>query len=576
MNQGASVFHGSTTRQLRRCCALGALLLVGAITRLPAQGAGPSRSPRLVVLITVDQVTPDYFDRYGPELTGGLGRLLNGGAVYTNAFQDQANTETAPGHASLLSGRFPRSTGIVSNGLGVPDPQAPLIGGGGPGASPFRFRGGTLMDWLRMKDPRARALSVSRKDRGAILPLGRAHQDVYWYASDGRFTTSRYYADTLPAWVERFNARRVPQRNAGRAWALLRPASAYPEPDSVPIESGGRDFVFPHYQSADTAQAVRDFIAFPWMDELTADLALAGLNELQLGRGPSTDILAVSFSSTDAIGHRFGYESREIHDQILRLDRTLGLFIDSLYKLRDSSTVAIALTADHGVTPTPELVQARTHVPAYRDDLSDLEAAYRSALARQGLDSTAFVFEDAMLFVDRQAFARAHLNADSVIRAFRAAARMRPGVLRADVPASLARADTLRDPVARRWLHALPPDLPVALVVTLAPNSVWGSYATGIHGGPSDHDAHVPLIFYGPMFRTGRHPEFARVVDIAPTLARVMNVTPAEILDGHVLMSALCTSEDAPRPAQRPCSPRAPVAPGRADRARMARTVSQH
>lgn len=525
------------SRRLALALTVAASPLAAAVAQGAAGAAPPT--PRLVVFITVDQLSPTYFDRYGAQLTGGLGRLLRGGAVFTNAFQDHANTETAPGHASTMSGRFPRSTGILFNTLGVPDPEAPLIGGGGPGASPFRFRGETLMDWLRTKDPHARGLSVSRKDRGAILPMGRAHQSVYWYASDGRFTTSDYYADTLPTWVREFNERRIPQRHAGQAWSLLLPASAYAEPDSVPVESGGRNFTFPHVISSDSTTAARDFLEYPWMDELTADLALAGVNALQLGRGPSTDILAVSFSSTDAIGHRYGTESREVHDQILRVDRTIGTFIDSLYRLRDSSTIVFALTADHGVAPTPELWSAREHRPAYRVSLDSLASAFRSALVARGVDSTAFNYADAVLTMDRPALARAHVSADSVIRAFRTAALRQPGVRRADTPASLARSDTLHDAIARRWLHALPRAIPVALVFTLRPNSVWGSYATGIHGGPYDYDAHVPVIFYGPPFRTGRYGQFARVVDMAPTLARVIGVAPTERVDGRVLTAAL-------------------------------------
>jgi len=171
-----------------------------------------------VVFFTVDQMRPDYFDRWARQLTGGLGRLSRQGAFFTNAFQDHAITETAPGHSVTMSGRFPRSTGIVRNAAGVEDPQAPLLTSRDPGASPFRFRGSALIDWLRIKDPRSRALSISRKDRGAILPLGRAKQNVFWYAtSNGQFTTSRYYADTLPDWIRRVNARRVPQRFAGQA-----------------------------------------------------------------------------------------------------------------------------------------------------------------------------------------------------------------------------------------------------------------------------------------------------------------------------------------------------------------------
>src|SRR5687768_73091 len=164
----------------------------------------------LVVFIAVDQLRGDYLDRFGPQLTGGLARLKRDGAHFVNAYQDHANTVTAVGHASMLSGRFPRSTGIISNNLGVPDPQA-ISTDGKASASPFRFRGSTLIDWMRVVDPLSRALSVSVKDRAAILPIGRAKQQAYWYSSTGAFTTSNYYADTLPNWVKRFNALKLPE-----------------------------------------------------------------------------------------------------------------------------------------------------------------------------------------------------------------------------------------------------------------------------------------------------------------------------------------------------------------------------
>ncbi len=337
---------------------------------LGAQNA--PQPPTLVVFFTVDQLRPDYLDRWRGQFTGGLARMLQGGAVFLNGFQDHANTETAPGHAATLSGRFPRSTNIVSNTRGVFDPQSPSIGPGAIPASPFLFRGGTLIDWMRNRDPRSRALSVSRKDRGAILPLGRAHQQAYWYALDTRFTTSTYYADTLPTWVKQFNARGVPLRYAGKEWVPLLPDSAYPEADSVPAESNGRDFMFPHTLPADQAAAARLFPDFPWMDETTLSFALEGLRQLNLGRGPAPDLLAISLSATDEIGHRYGPDSRELHDQVIRLDRMLGTFLDSLFQLRDSSRVLIALTSDHGVQSFPQLYTARTGEPAFRVDLSGI------------------------------------------------------------------------------------------------------------------------------------------------------------------------------------------------------------
>src|SRR5256712_2038697 len=294
------------------------VLALGLSPAAGAPRAAPPR-PKLVVVITVDQLRADYLVRWRQQLTGGFFTLLADGAVFTNAFQDHAVTETAPGHSTLLSGRWPAHTGIISNTEGVLDSTTPLLGVLGPGASPRRFRGTALFDWLKAADTTSRALSVSRKDRGAILPIGRAKAQVYWYQS-GLFTTSRYYQDTLPIWVQAFNALRVPQEAAGTRWTLLRPDSVYSEPDSEPWENGGRGVAFPHALPADSAGAAAAFAGVPQMDWLTLAFALAGLEALRLGRRGPTDLLAVSLSTTDAIAHAFGPDSRELHDQILRLD----------------------------------------------------------------------------------------------------------------------------------------------------------------------------------------------------------------------------------------------------------------
>ena len=196
---------------------------------LAGVGPAPAPRPRLVVVITVDQLRPDYLERYRPQLKGAFATLLKGGAAFSDAYQDHAVTETAPGHSTILSGRWPAHTGISRNLAGVQDPAAPLIGVNGPGASPTRFRGTELFDWLKAADPGARALSVSGKDRGAILPIGRAKEQVYWYSA-GYFTTSRYYADSLPTWVRIFNGQRVPFHAAGTLWTLFLSERDYPEP----------------------------------------------------------------------------------------------------------------------------------------------------------------------------------------------------------------------------------------------------------------------------------------------------------------------------------------------------------
>jgi len=520
--------------------AAAALLAVAGMAPRPSHAqAAPAQRPTLVVFITVDQLRPDYFSRYEKQLSGGLKRLWTDAAFFTNAFQDHAITETAPGHSTTMSGRFPRGTGIVFNAAGVEDPWAPLIGGGGPGASPYRFRGSTLTDWIRLREPRARALSVSRKDRAAILPIGRAPEEVYWYASDGRFTTSTYYHDTLPTWVNRFNAREIPQSYAGKSWDLLLQAKEYPEIDSVPVENNGRNVVFPHPFPTDPDNAAAAFVAYPMMDSLTLQFALQGLEEMQLGKGPTTDVLAVSLSSTDAVGHAFGPDSRELHDQILRLDRYFGAFLDSLFKLRDRNRIVLALTADHGVAPYPQLhAREAGGVPRFVN-LYSLARTVEKRLEAIGADSSAFQFEENMVYLNRDALRTANVNADSLLSYFADSARKVPGVLRVDLVKDLASKDTTKDYVARRWIHMLPPDLKVELVVTFDPYAYSAGVINATHGTPHDYDAHVPVVLYGPMIKPGKYGQFARVVDLAPTLARIVGVTPTEPLDGRVLTPAL-------------------------------------
>ncbi|CAN5300394.1 alkaline phosphatase family protein [soil metagenome] len=530
---------------MRRLSTRAAILsLLIPATQIHAQArmvALPTDRPSLIVFLTVDQMRSDYIDRWASQYTGGLARFGKHGAFFFNAFQDHANTETAPGHSVTMSGRFPRSTGIVSNNSGVFDPQAPLLTSRDSPASPFRFRGSVLIDWLRTRDPASRALSISRKDRGAILPMGRAKQSVFWYAtSNGEFTTSRYYADTLPAWIRGVNARRGPQKLAGQSWNLLLPASAYAEPDSEPMENSGRDFTFPHVLPADEARAAAELPFTPFMDELTLAAALEGLQKLSIGDGAATDILAISLSATDYVGHRYGPDSREQHDNILHLDRALGAFIDSLYKLRDSSTIVFALTADHGVTPFPELVARRAGRKApVRYDVKPAIAEMRASLRAAGVDTNAISFDGAAAYVYRNAFVGTKGNADQILARLAARLRATPGIARADLVRDLARRDTTNDPVTRRWLHMLPPDVPIELVFTPVEGAYPADARIAEHGVPYDNDAHVPVLFYGPWFKAGRYAERALVADMAPTLASVVGAPPTERLDGHVLTSAI-------------------------------------
>jgi hypothetical protein len=515
------------------------LLLVGPGSAAPAAPAAPAPKPRLVVVITVDQLRPDYLDRYRSQLNGGLADLLRQGAYFADAYQDHAVTETAPGHSTVLSGRWPAHTGIFRNSAGVND-STPLLEVRGPGASPARFRGTTLFDWLRAAEPNARALSVSRKDRGAILPIGRAREQVYWYQS-GLFTTSRYYADSLPAWVRTFNAYRIPFRAAGRAWTLLLAERAYPEQDSVPYEHGGREVTFPHRLPDDSTRAAAAFTAVPTMDSLTLAFALEGVRSLQLGSRGVTDLLAVSLSTTDAVGHAYGPDSREIHDQVLRLDRYLAWFFQQLFVRYGKNNVAIVLTADHGVTPWPERSRALGRSGAVRVSPDSVIRDVNAALDARVGGGEWLEFDSGMLLLpDRAKLVAQGVSVDSVVADVAARLRAVAGVARVDRPADLAGKDTT-DPVVRRWRHQLPPDADVELVVTLRSYATWGSddYPIAMHGQPNEFDTHVPLVFWGRGFRRGVFRGRVNTVDIAPTLARRLGLTPTEPLDGRVLTEAL-------------------------------------
>lgn len=525
-------------------------IIPGSFTMLRfAPSSGASTSARtvapasLVVLIAIDQMRPDYFERWRSQLTGGLGRIRAHSAFFPHGLQNHANTETAPGHSTMLSGREPTHTGIVSNDRGVPDPIAPLIDAKGPGASPRRFLGTTLYDWMLVKDRRSRVLSVSRKDRGAILPVGRAKGSVFWW-SDGGFTTSQYYGDTLPQWVIAFNARHGAEALAGAKWELLRPESDYAEPDSMPFEHGGSDFTFPHAMPATAKEARDQLSSYPWMDSLTLAFAIEGVRSLSLGSGDATDLLSISLSTTDAIGHAYGPDSREMHDHILRLDKWLGVFLDSLATFVPADRIVLALTSDHGVTSFPEYLTAVRHVTAGRISLEDVARATATNLAARYDTDLAIDFGNGLLSADTSALRARGLDVDSISRYVARSLEGRSGIKRVYTPRTLASAKPA-DLDAVRWRNAIPPDVGWLVCVVASPNFVWSSgKLSAEHGTLNDLDVGVPIAFMGAHIPARTFDRAARTVDIGPTLAAYLGVRPTERLDGVVLPEVV----PAPRP----------------------------
>ena len=310
----------------------------------------------------------------------------------------------------------------------------------------------------------------------------------------------------------------------------------------MPAESQGIQFMFPHIVYDSDSLAALSLGNFPVMDELTLKFALEGVKQMQLGADPNrTDLLNISLSTTDAIGHRYGPDSRELHDQILQVDKFLGAFIDSLFALRDSTRIIMTLTGDHGMSPFPTVLSKATPNPYAQ--YVDVGPTWRKAIVRMkalGIDTNQVDFYEGLFVVgDTTSFVRNKVRVDSVARALDLALMDVPGVYRADQLRDLAKADTVSDAIARRWLHMFAPGGLVRSVLTLKQFNYYAGLKIATHGSPWDQDAWVPVVFWGAPFAPGKYNDRVRVVDMAPTLAQVLQVKPLEKLDGIVLVDAL-------------------------------------
>ena len=520
---------------------LGALLFLQILPPPRPVAPAPRERPALTVLLVVDQMRADYFTRYHAQFTGGFRRVYDEATLFLDGRQDHAMTETAPGHSTLLSGRTPAQTGIVSNDWGVNDPRFPILAPGtGEGASPLRFQGTTLYDWLLAADPATRVLSISRKDRSAILPIGRAKRDVYWWTG-GMWGTSRYYRDSLPSWLQAYNRRPGWRAFAGAVWRPLLPDSAYPEPDSVPWEGNGREIAFPHPAPADTAVLARRIIYYPWMDSLTLDVALEGTRQLRLGRraeGP--DLLVISLSTTDRVGHDWGPDSKEVHDHLLRLDRWLGWFADSLERLLPRDRILWALSADHGNQPWVEhtLDQGGT---AARPTMQPMTTRLRAAMrARWGTEFEIFQ-ENGLLYGDTAAMRARGIDLGRLADSLEAEVRTLAGVWRTYTPRTLVRAPAT-DREAWLWRRGIPRTQGWLVAASVRPGYVWERTD---HGSTTLLDQRVPIAFWGIGLPAGRTDRAISTTDIAPTLAALLGVRPLEPVAGRVL------PEIVPRPPRR-------------------------
>ncbi|HJW43585.1 MAG TPA: alkaline phosphatase family protein [Geothrix sp.] len=536
----------------------GPAFLTFALAATLVAAPAPKTRPRLVVVISVDQFSSELIQTYGPELTGGLARLRTEGVYFSETYHDHGFTETGPGHSVLLTGRFPANTGIVENrwidrATGklvycVEDPAAKsLHPAGQASASNVRFLGEGLGDWLQAQVPGSRVFAVSGKDRAAILMAGRKPTAAYWFTGGAGFTSSTAYADKLPEWLLRFD-HGLSERLATDSW-LWTKDPATPEGRKGQWAFGTqtlRNGALPRLIQGAGMPLDKNFEArfrkSPFLDAVTLEAAEALLAGEKVGRGPATDLLAISFSATDYIGHSYGILGTEMRDQIHRLDRVLGRLLDRLR--REHPGAWVVFCADHGGLDLPESlaeqgfpvkrIQAEPFLAALE---SDLRATYK--LDRNLLTPTP---EPNTIYLDEAALKAANLDRATVARRVQAWLRARPEVADAFTAEELLATDPAatgspRDSSLRVLMRrSFRPERSGDVLVAVKPFVVFGTpptdYPTG-HGTPNAYDRRVPLIFWGP-WRAGERREPVRTVDLAPTLARELGLKPGPV-DGKAL-----------------------------------------
>lgn len=562
---------------LRRplCLALASLALaaVGA-----ACDRGPTSTPavdevtrpRLAVVLVVDQMRADYLERYADLYTGGLARLRREGAWFTDGHVQHALTYTAPGHASVATGRHPAHHGIVANDwfdrdarktvYAAEDPQAPpaLASGSAdlPGRSPRLLEGPGFGDWLKAAEPDARVFSVALKDRSSVLMGGQRPDRAYWYAAEvAGYVSSTWYADGAPppAWVATFNASGAALLRFAQGWTRLRDLSVYLRsgPDRVDAEADGKRTEFPHLFDDGTPGAraafAKELLTTPFGDELTLKFARALVDAEQLGADGTPDLLMISCSSADYVGHAYGPHSHEVEDYYLRLDGYVGELLTYLDEHVGKDRYVLALTADHGALPLPEEARLRGH-PAARRVVEGVYKTQARSAALVGL-ATLKLPETALM----------HLGEDGLWldAAVAEAAGVTPADMRAAVATALRgldfvadsfTADELAGPVdpqrpfmtgyQRSYFAARSPDVVLRFKEW---NLVDARERGTSHGSPYAYDTHVPVLFFGAGVRAGLHAQPAGTVDVAPTLAALLGIKTPGDLDGRNLAPKITT-----------------------------------
>ena len=502
-------------------------------------------TPKLVVGIVVDQMRYDYLTRfwnhYGDD---GFKRFIEEGFNCKNNHFNYAPTSTGPGHTSVYTGTTPATHGIIGNDwydkesetsvyCAGDDAYATVGTTGNAGQmSPHRMAVTTVTDELRLHyQMRGKTIAIALKDRGAVLPGGHTANAAYWFEGNdvGKWISSSYYMQTLPKWVDDFNASKTAEKYK-KSWETLKPIASYLESgiDSNAYEGlfkGETESVFPHdLPKLWDANGKYDMIkASPYGNSLTTDFAIAALEAENLGADAIPDFLTVSFSSTDYVGHKFGVNSKEVQDTYLRLDQDLARLFDALDKKVGKDEYTVFLSADHAAIEVPAYLKDRKIPAGYVD--SKVMQERLNAFTKFNFGTTDLIKNTSnyQLFVDHKIVRALDLKLVDVQEMLAEEMLTYPDIERVYTAYQMWQND-YTEGVPYIVQNGYNQKLSGDIMYVLKPGRISYSNTGSTHGSPQIYDTHVPLLFYGKGIKKGSTVERTEIPDIAPTISSLLGI----------------------------------------------------
>jgi len=526
--------------------------------------AQQSKTPRLVVGIVVDQMCYEYLYRYADKFgEGGFKRLMREGTNCRNANYNYIPTFTGPGHASIYTGTTPSNHGIVANDWYdrsrksdincVTDTLAMTVGSSSlyGNYSPVNLKTSTITDQLKLTYNSAKVVSVSIKNRGAILPGGHLSDGSYWFDySIGGMITSSYFKNELPTWVKSFNDVQYPKKSCDQVWNTLFPIEQYTEsgPDNTPYEHllpGKTTPTFPYDLKAMTGGVANYdlFTTTPYANTYLTDFALAAIQNEQLGMDTQADMLCISYSTPDIAGHAFGPQSIEIEDMYLRLDLEIERLLKELETRVGKKEFVLFLTADHAVVPVPQFLIDHKLPGGYFFLDTHMSELRQFSVERFGVD---LIEEEANLniYLNRTLIDEKNLSLEEVAAEFAGKIQLWEGVKRVFTARQLYASssdDEWMDMVRKGYHHSESGDLIFMLEPGYLPKTTDSELARKgtSHGSAYSYDTHVPLLWYGTNVPPQEIFRNVEITDIAATLTHILNLQNLGALTGTPILELL-------------------------------------